>query len=269
MFYTSQRTIYGHDLQLAQLVGADYNILDNTSLNQHLHVEETEKVPKGIYPKLKYFCLGIGGNGLIEDNSNYPYTQHSPIDANLFNLVPLICREESIGFTSSEYKKYRLITTNTYNGKRYLCAYLKVIDTIEYTDTFQQISRRSGVDSLDYLTLDTKNPLNPTPISKVGKITSNNSNYVTKIVKTIIELTTNELQEIKNAITLVNGSLVNITEMGLVSGLEKTGNKYNEAVCTQICYHVSLGIDIELHLNTESSFYRSIDIGGIEPLYLQ
>lgn len=272
MAYASQRTIYGFELQLAQLLGKEYTIKDNTSLNQLLDINAKETLPSGQYPLLQYFCIGTGGNGIVEGTDVYPYSTHSPIDAGLFNMVPLLVRETGNSLSSTEAKKYRLKKNIRIDGKEYTAYYLRKLDPdteIDFKNYFYQISRRGTSDTIDILNLDTKDVLHPKPVSKVGKVIANNSSYVTKLAKVILQMNTSEIEELHKAIELTSTDKL-ITEIGLVSGIDKnfsTGE--TDAICTQIMFHVAMTIDLNIYFNNNQTFYKTIDIGGTEPLFLQ
>lgn len=272
MLYTSQRTLYGVSLSLAQMLGKEYVIRDNTTLNQLLDIYPTEGLLQGQYPLLQYFCIGTGGNSIVDGVDIYPYSNHSPLDAGLFNMVPLVLRETTNDLTAIEAKKYRLKKIIRVDGVDYIAYYLRKINNdteVDFKENFYQISRRGNSDTIDILNLDSRDVLHPKPISKLGKIISNNSSYVTKLAKVILQLNNSEVQELKNSLDILKANK-NLTEIGLVGGIDKsfpTGE--TEAICTQILYHVGMNIDLNIYFNTNESFYKTIDIGGAEPLFLQ
>ena len=53
-------TIYGAELQTAQLIGAEYPIRENTTLNQKFHIQEGVVHSAGTYPRMKYIAIGNG-----------------------------------------------------------------------------------------------------------------------------------------------------------------------------------------------------------------
>lgn len=59
MTTSSQRTLFGIDLQLAQLYGEDYTCLPNTTLNEKFNILPEINVPPGQYPTLKYITIVI------------------------------------------------------------------------------------------------------------------------------------------------------------------------------------------------------------------
>lgn len=271
MRYTSQRTIYGVELGLMQLLGKEYEIKDNTSLNHLLDINPKEVVPSGEYPKLQYYCLGTGGASFVDNGVSYPYSNHSPLDAGLFQMIPLVLRETNNDLSSLEASKYRLKKTINVLGKDYYAYYLRKIDPdteIDIKKNFYQIVKRGTGDTLDPVNLNVKDVLRPTPISKVDKVISNNSSYIIAVAKIVINLSTKELEDIKNAIDIINPGF-SITEIGLVTGIEKifpSGN--TDAICTQIAMHVAMDIDLSIYLNNNDSLYKTIDVGGTEPMLL-
>ena len=264
--YSSQRTLFGVDLQLTQLLGKDYNPHPGTTLNQLLGVLPTETIPKGKYPLLRYFCVGIGGTGITADAVNYPYNYHSPLDAGLFQMVPFVLREPSNDISYSERRNYRLRASIRINGVSYVGYYLKRVDMdrdIIISDNFDQISRRDNVETFNEYSLDGKDLLHPTPITKLGKVLSTNSSYVIKSAKFVCRLTSYEMDELRKAINVIKPDS-NITEIGLVTAHEPNDE---EVVCAQIAFHIAMSLDLNLYMNTSKDFFRSFDLGGQEPLF--
>ncbi len=266
MLYTSQRTLFGTDLQLTQLLGKPYNPNPATTLNQLLGVNTGEEIPKGKYPTLRYFCIGIGGTGVTEDDINYPYSQHSPLDAGLFEMLPLVLREPSNDISYTERKNYRLRANVKYNGLSYIGYYLKRVDfdrDIIVSDNFDQISTRENVETFNEFSLDGKDLLHPTPITKLGKVLSSNSSYILKTAKFVVRLTTYEMDEIRKSISIIKPG-ANITELGFVTAYEPDDD---EVICAQIAFHANMTIDLNMYANTTKDFYRSFDFGSQEPYF--
>lgn len=274
MYYNSQRTIYGMELQLAQCFGKDYKIKPNTSLNQLHDILPNETFPPSVYPTIKYIAIGNGGLTSIDNNQNanvYPYSYHTPVDAGLFNMIPFVIRAEGDDLNADQRLKYRLRKKITIKSAIYYAYYLKVInyDTdLDYKDDIYLISRRASSDTIDIYNTSTRDPLHPTPVTKVDKILSSNSSFVTKLSKITFELTKTELDEIKNACELLETSKF-ITELGIVTGYDKISSSGTEVIGSQIFCHCGMKVDLEVYGNTTSNYYRTIDIGGSEPLLVQ
>lgn len=277
MFYTSQRTIWKHDLELAQTFGLEYNIKPNTTLNEKLNILAQEKKPQGTYPLLRYYCIGCGGLSLIDQPTTYPYSYHQPTDASLFKMIPFILRPVSRDLSVVEKSKYRLRKELNIKGELYAAYYLKAFNLdrdINYKDDFIQISQ-----TLSPFSLKDRDVLNPTPVTKVDKITSNNTTFVTKLVKIAIELSEQELREIQNVFNLLKDTLfntdeinvkLNITELGLCTGVDKViSNGMTESIATQIAYHIGVNFDLDVYIKTHTEFYKTFELGGTEPLYME
>lgn len=277
MFFTSQRTIYAQDLSLAQLIGAEYQIKPNTTLNEKIGVLAQEEKPIGVYPVMKYLAIGCGGQGIVEDPKNYPYSYHQPTDAALFKMMPFVVREANQDLNYVERQKYRLRKDIVINGKQYYAYYLKALTMdkdIIYKNDFVQISK-----TINPFSCEDKDVLNPTPISKIDKITSSTSSYVTKLAKVVFELTEQEVEEINKVFDLMGNTLFpgyaattnkTITELGLCTGIDTvTQNGYTESICTQVAFHIGITLDIDVTFNSKSSYYKIFELGGAEPLYMQ
>ena len=64
MVTSSQRTIYGTQLALCKLTGANYHVKANTPLNEKYGIRDdgVERYLRNEnYPYLKYLVIGIGG----------------------------------------------------------------------------------------------------------------------------------------------------------------------------------------------------------------
>lgn len=277
MFYTSQRTIWKQDLELAQTFGLEYVVQPNTTLNEKLGINAQEKKPQGTYPLLRYFCIGCGGLSIVDKPTMYPYSSHQPIDASLFKMIPFILRPIDRDLTYAEKAKYRLRKEININGDTYVGYYLKAFrldKDINYKEDFIQISQ-----TISPFSLKDRDVLNPVPVTKVDKITSNNTTYITKLAKVSIELSEEELREIENVFTLLRDSLftienrsskLTITEIGLCMGVDKVlDSGLTESIATQIAYHIGVNFDLDVYIKTHTEFHKTFELGGTEPLYME
>lgn len=281
MFYTSQRTMYNMDLQLAQMFGKTYSYKNNTTLNQYLDVLPDEQYPTGVYPTAKYLTIGTGGNPALEAPTTYPYSQHSPLDAGLFNMIPFVLRETTNDLDFFSRQKYRLRKQVSINGNNYYAYYLKVLDSdseILYKKDFYQISHRTGSDTLDIYPLETKDTLNPRPVTKVDKVISSNSSYVTSLCTVVFEMKYSELVELRNVFDILQIDTLAITEVGLVTGVDVVQTDTSiETVGAQIGFHFGISLDLQLYFDNvtsqdpdmDMSTYVTFEMGGTEPLYEQ
>lgn len=277
MFMTSQRTIYNQDLSLAQTLGAEYQIKPNTTLNEKIGVLPQQEKPVGVYPIMKYMAIGCGGQGIVDAPTSYPYSYHQPTDAALFKMMPFVVREANQDLSYTERQKYRLRKDIVINGKQYYAYYLKALTLdkdILYKNDFMQISK-----TINPFSFEDKDVLNPTPVSKIDKITSTTSTYVSKLAKVVFELTAEEVEEVNKVFDLMSNTLFpgystainkTITEVGLCTGIDMvTADGYTESICTQVAFHIGMTLDIDVYLKSKSSYYKVFGIGGTEPLYMQ
>lgn len=277
MIFPAQRTIYGQDLALAQSLGLEYNMIPNTTLNEKLGVLPQVEKPAGVYPIIRYLTIGCGGQSIIDNPTTYPYSVHHPTDASPFKIMPFIIRERDRDLTFAERQKYRLRKELVVDGNNYVAYYLKVLvpdkDIIYRSDVVQFSKTISPFSFTD------RDVLNPVPISKIDKITSNSSVYIAKFAKIVFELKEEEVREIDNVFTVMRNVLFpgyagvlnnSITELGLCSGIDQTAQDGSiESICTQVAHHIDVSFDIDIYLNSKTSFYKTFELGGTEPLFMQ
>ena len=266
----SNRTIYNIDLSLAKDIGADYVILQNTSLNQKFNIAIDKTVPVGIYPTTKYYAIGNGGLNAMAGISGYDYSKHSPLDAALFNHIPFIMRILTNDIPATEQANYRFRTIEIHNNVQYACYYLKAIPNIDYRNMLYRISVNNGMPQLTPFNNNVTTLLNPIPVDKTNTVVNvNDAEYITKIAKLEFTFTVDELSELTNVFNILGTSNKVLTEIGICSGIDytTTGN-ITEAYAVQIMYHVGITFDLEVEIATSSSLQKSIDIGGSEILVI-
>ena len=172
MVRSTQHTMYMVDLEQHRSLGVNYKPLDNTTLNEKFNIFLTEK-PKDAttYPTLGYYCLGIGGSVILEEEPDYTFNEHSPLDGALFNHIPFCMREVTLDLDEVEKSKYRLRVVEEINGKEYACYYAKPINSIAVKQLLYGI--RTLIDNdggqtpiLSPLDLAAEPVLNPIPCAR-------------------------------------------------------------------------------------------------------
>lgn len=285
--FNSQRTLYGTDLALCQSFGLEYNFKQGTTLNNFLDVLPKEQYPTGVYPTIKYICIGNGGDTNI-DGTNYPFSQHQAKDAGLFNMVPFIARKLTEDLEDYDRKKYRLRKVLMVDDVEYVFYFLRVIDSgdivqdenfMQFTHSDTQEEVMQPVDFVNSTTI-----LRPVPVNKVDLISAGNTNYITKLLVLKLYFSQSEIEEINNAINLysrtklgMDDSPVNIiTEIGVCHGVDKIvteGKNYTEAIGVQINVHLGTSLETAMYLNnnmdSSEGITKSISFGGMEPLYVR
>lgn len=269
MVLSSQRTIYGMALQLAQILGIKYVPLKNTTLNEKFDIDPNYVIPDDVYPTLKYFALGIGGDSIISNGDGYKYSRHSPVDAALFSHVPFIMRPLTADLNETERLRYRFRKIEIFDGTEFACYYLKVIETIELRDYFYKITTKDGLSVLSIYNINTDKLLNPVPKNRtIDSVSISDYEYVTKMSKLRFELTIDELKELSDVLYKRGLTTKQITEIGVCTGIDKDIAGSPESVATQVAFHVDVNIDLTVSINSDTEILRSIEIGGTEQLLL-
>lgn len=266
MTVTTQRTMYMLDLSLAQLIGEPYAIKPNTTLNEKFSIEQGNEVPSGVYPRLKYVGIGTGGLPGLNQSPGYIYSDHSPMDAALFNQVPFVLRPLDNDLSSGERSKYRFRKTETINGKAYIAYYLKVIPNFSYDNSFFNITSNGSETFVTTKDMNDPKLLNPIPTKRTVNLDNfRQSNLVTKFLKFRFEINPEELKELRNVFDIL-GRDYQLTEIGLFSGLDTSTGNGTEAICVQAMFFFGLNLDMTHSFNREKSLIKDIELGGSEPI---
>ena len=267
MTTSSQRTLYGVDLQLAQLYGENYTCLPNTTLNEKFGILPGINVPEGKYPILKYITIGNGGNLQIPDSENFIYNEHSPMDAGLFNHIPFVIKTREDDLSEADRMKYRFRIEKTINGKLYVCYYLKVIPSNLYDQKFFKVTTINGENYLKTFKLNDPIFLSPKPRDR--RLSYNDldkTEFVTKLVRFKLEFSSEEVKELENVYKILGHEKKIMTEIGLCTGIEYNINDTVEASCVQIAFHIGVNLDLTNSFRTEASITKYIELGGSEAL---
>jgi len=271
MIINSQRTIYGIDLQMDMLLNRKYTPLQNTTLNEKFSIATDKIIPEGIYPKLNYLVIGIGGHENMDD-SDYKFSKHKAIDAALFKHVPFVMRTLDNDLYVSERKKYRLRKIENYNGITYACYYMKIIpNVIIKNGLFEIIKNDAGINTLKYFNTnrsDLLNPLEPVTRKIDNYLDTDKSTYIAKTTKIEFSLYLNEINDVRQAMEIIYGEVVNISEIGICSGLDYDDNGYIEVYGSVINYFVDVDLNTNIYFNSNDNILRAIEIGGMEPMVI-
>ena len=102
MRITSQATLLHNDLWGHILLGKPYRLLPNTTLNEKFGILTKETPPPGSYPYMQYFCIGVGGDNIIDGDDVFNFSEHTPLDGALFEHIPFVMRKVSSDLTVEE-----------------------------------------------------------------------------------------------------------------------------------------------------------------------
>lgn len=272
MTRSTQRTLYMLDLDMHRSFGKQYKPMLNTTLNEKFGVlTNLEPKDKKAYPTLNCYCIGCGGSVIIDENPNYTFNEHSPVDGALFKHVPFIVRELANDLDDNQRQDYRMRVIETIGNKEYACYYLKTLTGAEIKQLFYSIRTvTDGVSvsapTLSPLDTNISTILNPVPGNR--NVTYKNMDsveYVTLLNKQPITLTVEDLKEIQNAMTIKGITNDHITEIGICSSIEYDYGTYKENIYTQIAYHIGITLNIILQLNSGDPVTKQLELGGMEP----
>lgn len=270
MTESTQRTIYNLKLNDAMLANKHYNTLPNTTLNEKFNILTGAKIPKGKYPVMKYFVIGIGGEEIIQDLSGYKLSRHQCTDAALYKHIPFILRELDNDLQPFERVEYRLRNKVEINGKEYYAYWMKIADNIDYRPYIYKISLRNGVKTVSQLQTDTDKFLNPVPYKKPKTINDTTAtDYALDKYTISFYLSPFDVIELKNVYEILGLKTDDkITELGLCHGYDIEIEGFLETIETQIDFHIDLNLDTMIEFNLKNSFKRDIVLGGSEPIFL-
>lgn len=267
MTVTAQRTLYGIDLALAQLFGGNYECLPNTTLNEKFAILPGINVTPGNYPTLQYICIGIGGDTSLPDSEQYVYSQHSPVDAALFQHIPFVMKRLDNDLTPGERMKYRFRKEEIFNGMTYACYYLKKIPSNLYDQKFFKITTINGESYLKQHKLNTPELLNPVPRNRELSFKNlSETEFLTKLSRFKLELSADEIKYLDEVYKLRDIKHRRLSEIGLCTGIDIQSGNYSEATCVQVAYHFGMNLDLTYTINTQATLTKYIEIGGAEAL---
>jgi len=267
MIINSQRTIYALDLQSHMMLGAPYEVLPNTTLNEKFSFLSTEYTD-GVYPTIKYLCIGVGGGAKAGD-SRLKHSTHTAKDASLFEQIPFVMRTVDNDLTPDEQLKYRFRIREIHNNIEYFCYYLKVIPEIDMKAGIFEVNIVDNVGKLGYFDTNRRDILYPKPAANTNYLDYENTKYLAKSIKLKFELDMDNINDINNVMNILYDGNNNITEIGVCTGIDKTlSDGKVEAKCVQVNYFVDTDIDLIMDIDTKGRFIRSIEIGGSEVLLM-
>lgn len=270
MTEATQRTIYNIKLNSALLANKHYTSLPNTTLNEKFNILTNNKTPKGKYPIMKYFVIGIGGEEIIQDLDGYHISRHQCTDAALFHHIPFALRELDNDLQPHERIEYRLRNKIEIKGKEYYAYWMKIADNIDYRPYIYKIILRNGTKTVSQLQTDTDKFLNPIPVKKPRSIneTTTTSYALDKYIVSFF-LSPFDVNELKRVYTILELDFnTKINELGLCHGYDIDIDGSLETIDTQISFHIDLNLEVTAEFNLRNSFKRDIVLGGSEPIFL-
>lgn len=274
------RTVYGANLQTAQLLGIPFEVVPNSTLNDKFNASNTVGLSPADMPRMQYVAIGNGGHRMKVTGTGTLQVpepiQHRTTDAALYSHLPFVLRPIGNDLTASERERYALRRLEQYNGEDYFAYYLRRMDL---TGVNAQMEYKTVVGDVTTTTpfTPTAGNLSPTPpVVVTGGSVTTSGDYVTASAIVYFNLDSFDVAEILNACNIIYGSedFAIISEIGLCSGVDKVVNafdsvgstfNFNEVIAAQIVSHISSFHALRF---TSAGVNTMFDVGATEPLWL-
>lgn len=273
------RTVYAAMVQTAAYLGVATPILENTTLNESLDINRTDRPSPTERPTVSLFVWGNMGHDFTRGADGIArniIVPHRATDGGLFNCLPFVLRELNNDLPAQQRLNYALRKQVVYNGRNYFAYYGRRFSK----DGVVPIASYVSVDENGKETITSFNPtrtnLNPTPPAMDSSgVWVNSGDYVTVKARIELAMTEGEVNDMKEVARLIYGSesYAIMSEIGICTCVDRTvrasgagGSQFNfnEAIATQIASHLSVNYDLQ-YVNDYLSI--AIDVGANEPLY--
>lgn len=275
----SVRSIYGAELQTAQILGLPYVPREDSTLNERFTIQQAATLPAGKHPTVQYLHVGLGGHRLTAGEDGIPLNAaipHRATDAGLYKPVPWVLRLQSEDLTPAERAMFALRRSEVHNGENYFAYYLLRIDYADVTTELNSTQISDGVETTVPFIPNSSN-LTPTPPNVVSDnvmSTLEQADYVSVSAIVTIRLNAWLVNEYIQATTTIYGSAdyALISETALVSGVDRTVTaegpggvtfQFNEAIGAQAVSFMSDYIQLT---GSDDTVELSFDVGTVEPL---
>lgn len=261
MIYNTQRTIYSLGLQLDLLRKRKYTPLKGSTLNEYFDIIPNYTVADGLYPSLNYVVLGKGGIPGTNTLELDKYNNHAVYEASLYEHLPLYAVKLEDADTMPNY--YRLKKVHTVGTTKYLVAYAMYVPT-DTTTSYVEVNE--ATDEFKLLNLADKKVFDAVPDNDTNNLLIDPKKYITVLDDFRVNLTKGILIGINNASALLGIGSPNITELGLVSGVDLNTENGIEAAYAVINFYVNLDLSVTTGI-ASNGIDLAIAIGHSDPLY--
>lgn len=270
------KTIYHSYLESCRSTGSQFEVIEYSTLNEHLKIENGTPLPPGL-PKIGYICLGRGGyvNATAAGGESIQHVQmHKITSAIPFDLIPVAVRDIDNDFTAVERANYRLRKLETHNGAQKFVYYGLKVDITSSTpkiDKFTTVEGQTQTESF----VPNANQLSVDPVSldSGGQPIQSTGQHLSVYVPFTITLTKQQITDIIEAVTITRGSanLATINELCIVSGLDKdisntmggVSAAYKELLAAQVCNFI--GVNKPLNQTNEELNFK-LRLSDTQPL---
>ena len=272
---TNARTIYYNNLVLSAVYGTPFKATENTTLNEKFGIAvDTTTLAAGVYPTLKYFAIGNGNatSVLLQTDGYMHRNNHDASHAALYNHIPFIARPVDADLSASERTAYRMRVVTDIGGTEYAFYYMKTLPTDEIATNYLVVEYALG-GSID-ISVYQSDPVVLSPVMHEANadVDSEVNRSIVISKKMPFILTTDDLAEIKSAVTLIVGeenlqsSDYAINELAVCSGLDISDGVNNEVSRAQVAFFVDIDYDVETTILNGESINRDIELAGVDRL---
>lgn len=270
------KTIYHTWLELIRATGKEFTLLDHSTVNQQLSIQNNAALPAGKIPKQEFFMIGRGGHRAAVGAGGtalMDILQHKINSAILFEPIPVIAREVGNDLSASERDRYRLRTLEILQGTPHFVYYAFKVDLTSGTPEINELTTVDGnTTSVPYVATDAQQQVDPVPMVN-GRPIASTGKHLSVSIPVEIVLNQQDITEIVNACELKYGDarMATITEAGFCSAIDQvvTSNEggvsvnYTEGLAFQICNHIGANINLQYTSDEVRFKYR---LGDTQPL---
>lgn len=295
------RTIYGSVLQTSQSLAIPHHIHEFTTVNQAIELEDV--VPYQPNPKtvgaqyaesynpetdtdslsIKYMVIGNGGHGMISSgNRGVPVPTEKPhraSDANLFNILPFVCKPIDDDLSKEQRENYRLRKILQIDGEYYVAYFAKVLPISDATPKMVHTKIRDGIATeIDFVpSVANINPEDPV----IGQ--ENDGSYLSVTSTIPVDFDNDDVSALREACEILYGTsdLAMISEIGICSGVDKLITQQYPITGAQTSANISnqglmeaVGVQVNCFINpffkansADDGFAFNFDVGSSEPLF--
>jgi hypothetical protein len=269
------RTVYLNELNAAWTHQRPYRVRPYSTLNEKLGIlhNTTSTV---VYPSVKYFGVGVGGQGFRTGAGGVPetvYYQHDPSDAALFEQIPFVLRKLDNDLAPSQRERFALRKEITFNAVPYIAYYLRRINftNVNYTTRYRNINAGSVTESVFETTSTNLSPTKNIPTTNSVNPTS--GDYLVTSARIPLEFTAEDVDELLNVFMVMDGNYLRarLSEIAICSGIDHTipvtasSGQFNFTDAISVQVMTFMAEDRALQFNTRG-FTHEIDLGSNVPL---
>ncbi|UGO54023.1 putative virion structural protein [Serratia phage vB_SmaM_Haymo] len=271
------RTVLSGMLQTCLLAGIPLTVLDYTTLNQRLGINEDAKLASNETPTFGYWCIGDKGHWVVPTSDGEVIiepAEHTAGDFAPFNMIPFVMREESNDLSVEERKKYGLRKSENRNGINYFSYYAKAIDLTGKKPRMERTTVKDGVATTTEYTPNNSNLYPERKTLTTNEAVTTNSDTLTVSLTTDVLFDDNDVKELNNVSRILYGNEKRaiISEIALVSAFKRVVQapgpgggaiSITEAICAQVLTFLSTYRQMSFD---NRGFVITLEMGANEPM---